>query len=182
MPQSTSQGYYPEWLLQHYNHQDDDGVAQTYPSDQAAHYFGLRMFNKVQLAANTPYGWAVHEEDPNYGPTGTLDVLYWNMLVLASGIQMAGPHLTPQTFQDALFRTRFPNPGADGPPWYQARVGFGPGNHSMIDTEAPVWWSNSGQGTGEGTAQTFCYVDHGRRYGIGEWPTGDLAFFRPPCR
>jgi hypothetical protein len=111
-----------------------------------------------------------------------VDVLYQNLLVLASGIQMAGPHLTPQTFQDGLFRTRFPNPGADGPPWYQARVGFGPGNHSMVETEAPVWWSSSGQGTGEGNPQTFCYVAQGRRYGIGEWPVGDLPFFKPPCR
>jgi hypothetical protein len=182
MPQATSQGYYPEWMLQHYMRQDDEGAAYTYPPDQAVHFFGLRVHNKIQLAANTPYGWAVHEEDPSYGVTGEFDALYLNLLVLASGIQMAGPHLTPQTFEDGLFRTRFPNPGADGPPWYQARVGFGPGNHSMEQTEVRVWWSNSGQGTGEGRSETWCYVDAGRRYGIGEWPAEDPAFFTPPCR
>ena len=49
---------------------------------------------------------------------------YSSLLLLASGIQLAGPNLTPATFQAGLMRAdQFPNPGARGAPYFQARVG-----------------------------------------------------------
>ena len=51
---------------------------------------------------------------------------YNELLILAAGIQLAGPNLTPETFAQGLASTTFPNPGAAGAPFFQATVGFDP--------------------------------------------------------
>ncbi len=194
MPAATAQGYYPEWLITDYIANDIDTAANGMPKDQAAHLFGLMSWDKVLPESQMPYYWAGKEEDPNYVHSGSGSVTgqgafshpYWNLLTLASGIQMAGPNLTPQTFQQGLDRTVFPNPRCGGPPYYQACVGFYPDQHSMIRDFAAVWWDNA-QFSYQGSAQSqragaYCYVDQGKRFSLGTWPSGPLPWFQPPCR
>src|SRR5207302_4656424 len=114
------------------------------------------------------------------GGGGTTIYGYHAFLTLASGLQMAGPHLTPQSFQQGLFAAHFENPGCDGPPLYQGCVGFGPDDHTMNDSFVEVWSSNHDhpdEFTLAGFDATYCYgelnVPHGVRYRIkrpGELP------------
>jgi hypothetical protein len=104
--------------------------------------------------------------------------VYHEMLLAASGIQMAGPNLTPQTFSDGLMRTEFPNP----PSWQQeGRVGF-PGVHYMTQDASAWWWGETSPAVyqDEG-AQALCYVDHGARYTAATFPTSTDQYFTAPC-
>ena len=199
-PGFTSQGYHPEWINTDIGPLDWDGFDQSgqgaTPGDQYPYILGLRSYNKSLGLADMPWWWAVKEVDPALAFSGAQNIswAYWAMLMLASGIQAAGPHLTADTFQQGLMQTRFPNPGADGPPYFQGRVGFGTDQRSMIDTLAPIWfdvnassYEYNGLGGGQnqggpgGSTGAYCYVNHGARFGLGDWPT-QLVFRQPPCR
>jgi hypothetical protein len=142
--------------------------------------------NKLLPRQDMPWFWALREADPNADPGATTyysaDSRYEQLLLLASGIQLAGPHLTPQTFAAGLQRARFPNPGAQGPPYYQARVGFDGGRHTMSADATMFWFDPSRPGTIDPSSPgAICYVDHGRRYGLGQWAKSDPVFFSGPC-
>jgi hypothetical protein len=122
--------------------------------------------------------------DPGYQITNAVALLhtadvYWMLLSLASGIQMAGPNLTPSTFQHALQQTHFPNPYS---PQMEGAVGFDGGSYAMTTDAALTWWSDSAAGPyPDGGTGTWCYVAHGRRYSLADWPSGPPGFFQGPC-
>jgi hypothetical protein len=109
------------------------------------------------------------------------------MLLLAAGLQMAGPHLTPQSFAQGLRSTTFPNPGAGVAPFYQGTVGFVPGDAAMVRDFAGIWLDTRMPGPAVAGAKNlnesgaFCYVGLGYRRGSETWPTGD-GFYAGHCR
>lgn len=104
--------------------------------------------------------------------------LYQSLLVLASGIQMAGPNLTPETFARGLQSQAFPNPEH---PLRAGNVGFAR-NHSMTNDVAEIWWNETARDPyGDGGPGAHCYIDGGARRTAGRWPSGDDAYFAPPC-
>ena len=133
-----------------------------------------------------PWYWAVREADPTSDPQGNTyyasNSRYYQLLLLASGIQLAGPDLTPASFQRGLQAARFPNPGAGAAPYFQARVGF-QGQRHVMSADASMWWYDPNRpGTIDAsTPGSVCYVDRGRRYALGEWRRSDPAFFRGSC-
>jgi hypothetical protein len=95
-----------------------------------------------------------------------------------SGIQMAGPNLTPETFRAGLQRTKFPNPDH---PIMAGKVGF-EGDFSMTNDAAEFWFSETDPGpyADNQAGPTFCWVDGGRRHARGTWE-GTERFFEGPC-
>jgi hypothetical protein len=179
-----------------YGVQDDDYINafDGVPSspNQEAHMFGLSGFNKWVPGADMPVNWAAEDQNPaDNCPSGCYNwefwAQYWDLLVLASGIQEAGPDLTPANFQAGLYRTTFPNPGCGAPPYYQGCVGFGPHDHTMIQDYAMVWWSNTATEPyyfeGETAPGAYCYIGLGRRF-RDNWPSALQPFFDPraPCQ
>src|SRR5207249_12173565 len=92
---------------------------------------------------------------------------YRDLLLLASGIQMAGPNLTPGTFEAALQRTVFPNPPS---PLFAGHVGFSTGSHRQTIDAAEWWWSVNTVSPYKRPNGTICYVDHGLRHSPDDWP------------
>jgi hypothetical protein len=186
----ASPPYAPEWFVQDFGIQDVDHFGTHYPAPQDAQVFGLRTWNKSLPREQMPYWNARLEVDATTPEDAyNFDTDYWNLLVLASGIQLAGPNLTPSTFEQGLHRARFPNPNCGRAPYYQACVGFEGGTHTMIKDFALVWWNpnetsfeydrtrgdnrySSRQGLG-----AFCYAELGVRRSLGRWPEGDPALF-----
>lgn len=183
-PQASSSNYRPEWLVTNYIHLDDDGTLQATPRDHYPGILGLQSWNKFLPLEDTPWWWAVKEADPSFNnrPSMNLSVTYNNLLVLASGIQAAGPNLTPETFAAGLRSTRFPNPGAGAAPYFQATVGF-ENDHTFQNDFAPVWASPTDPSFFfPGRPGTYCNVLRGVRYSAGRWPTTPLPFRELPCR
>ncbi len=190
MNSASSINYQPEWVIVGSGGQINETQWHVVGTpDQRSHMYGLVGWNKFLTNGDMPSYWALREVDPqsDYDSGSTvwdpLPTAYNQLLLLASGIQMAGPRLTPQTFKDGLFRTRFANPGAGGPPFYQASVGFGQGDHVMVDDLAAVWWSDAAPGF-HNVSPTggFCWLDRGARRSLGRWPEGDQSLFDPDPR
>jgi hypothetical protein len=117
----------------------------------------------------------------------TLNLAYRAMLLLASGLQMAGPDLTPQTFAAGLGKAQFPNPATE---LRMGAVGFPGGVHGMTQDATEFWWSIQDQGpyVNQGpSGGTLCYVNHGARILPGAWPATPVdgsandPYFREPC-
>jgi hypothetical protein len=191
MTAATQEGYFPEWIVQNFREQDTDVGGHAYPTEQAGHVFGIRSRNRSLPRDQMPYWAAFREADPTF-PAGLYNFSdqYENLLLLASGIQAAGPNLTPETFANGLQRTVFPNPGCGGPPAFQACVGF-QGDHTMVNDFALEWYDPNGTSQEIDPAYgntpfarnsgTFCYAELGKRYRAGTWPSPGPALFQGQC-
>jgi len=146
---------------------------------QLQHSFGLTMQPPSTPLADQPAFWAVNEINPSftwdYSDINRGNILepYRSLLLLAAGIQMAGPHLTPATFAEGLKKAAFPNP-----PFYTrpGSAGFAEGQHTMTTDSAIWWWDGNTQepvDANSGGPGTDCYADNGRRYRLNAWPTRD---------
>jgi hypothetical protein len=139
-------------------------------------------------STNEPWWWAESEVHPGATNSGG-DYPNWNnlldyhdLLLIASGLQMAGPHLTPTTFTRGLQKAAFPSPYPE--PNMEGRVGFAGGSHAMTLDAAVWWWSNVDRSpyTDESTG-AICYYQHGARFLSGRWQKidGPDPLFQGPC-
>ena len=183
-----SQSYQPEIGLGTEFYNDEDFFISAVPASQAAHTFGISTWNKFVRVQDEPWYAAIKEIDPghtfregnNVPPFSYFGARfdYHPLLVMAAGIQMAGPNLTPETFAKGLQTARWPNPPTEKWP---GKVTVSPGTHSYMEDAAAIWWgpeNRSEYSTGGGA---FCYVDNGVRRRLGKWPAADGLFTRP-CR
>jgi hypothetical protein len=185
-------GFRPEWIMiGHHKYQVDFHLGS--PRTETAGAFGVGNWNKMPAPALEMWNQAY------LAAGGSTDVLeggllnsarpfYQELLLLASGIQMAGPELTPNTFAEGLRATAFPNPGAAGPPFYQATVGFGPSDSTMIRDFVGFWLdtrTTSADVTRSKNLNTYtanCYAESGRRWAWDAWPTTDRFYEPGVCR
>jgi hypothetical protein len=185
MQDADAQSYQPEWLITNYDLFDNPNVRSVMnaPADQVSHMFGITTVPMERQYQDRPSTWA--DTSQTYGNESTttgIQEIYHQLLLLASGIQMAGPNLKPDTFQSGLQGTTFPN--SPVPPIMPGKVGFAGGSHAMTIDAAEWWWSTSDPGPlpdEKSKPGTFCYVDHGARHSlVNPWSSGD-PFFQGPC-
>lgn len=173
---ASSNSYHPEWIGSTFGGLDQIVIQElsAAPADETRGLFGLTFVPRQINPLLEPFNEALQEGDPSLGPqTKSTDYsnftqVYRPLLMLASGLQMAGPHLTPQTFLEGLRKARFPNPitnihaGAVGVPdgytftrdaaeWYFDPTARGP-------------YSDDAAGKG-----AICYLDSGARHDYGTW-------------
>jgi hypothetical protein len=178
---ASSQGYYPEWLMSTYGADDLNVALHDFWSTQYDSLMGITIGPRQTSYPNNPLVWAVHEVDPSYAFTNSLNtmardlVLYRALILICSGIQMAGPNLTPASFQAGLWKTTFPNPPS---PIMAGAVGFRPGSHAMTLDAAEMWYDSKAPSpmTDEGTG-TWCYVGGGTRVTYATYPKGGDPFY-----
>lgn len=96
--------YLPEFVNAGVAFTDEDLLAQLFDQTAWAHAGGI-----TNNGATPPYGsslgyFAAKSVDPNNPPAHEVDQIYEDLYILALGIQEAGPHLTPQTFEQGMFR------------------------------------------------------------------------------
>jgi hypothetical protein len=185
MQDADAQSYQPEWLVTNYSLFSNANVrlVTNGPADQTSHMFGITTVPMERQYQDLPSTWA--DPSQTYGSESTtfgVQEIYHQLLLLASGIQMAGPNLKPETFQSGLQAATFPN--SPTPPIMAGKVGFAGGSHTMTIDAAEWWWSNTDPGPlpdEKSKPGTFCYADHGARHSlVSPWPRGD-PFFQGPC-
>jgi len=195
LTQAASQNYFPEWTITGFEYQDVDVFAESFNQAEWAHAFGLGQTEPRETATFGPtpyllyqwyYGNAVHRNNDAtntnmQGNIGRNGVPLEQMSEFFIGIQLAGPDLTPQTYQQGMFA--FPPSGGSASKeigWPQLSFGshgyFPWKDYGGWDDYAEIWYnptavgeSNSGvdlTGTGK-----YEYIANGKRYVPGSYPT-----------
>ena len=161
---AKEQNYTPEWLVTGVALIDNDLIGSIMEPGQWSHAFGVSFSGPPQPAGGS-LGYraykAVRKDEPSIG----VDLIYNQLQLLAIGIQMAGPNLTPASFEQGMFR--YPTRTGPSGTW-----GFKAGDYSTSDDAREVVWNP--RGTSVQTRNPGTYVDPngGKRFPIGKWPAG----------
>jgi len=107
---------------------------------------------------------------PDDEPAAGVEELYYQMYLLVIGIQMAGPHLTPETFQQGMFSY----PGAFGP---RGTWDFGPGDHTPTNDYREIWWDPDRISDQDARPGAWVQLGNGRRWSPQHPPQGRAPFF-----
>jgi hypothetical protein len=134
--QESSQSYLPEFVEIGAALVDQDYVGQLYNQSAFSHAIGISP-NEPAVPSTETLGYAAYKTvDPNSEPAFFVNTIYEQFDMLAIGLEMAGPDLTPQTFQQGMFR--YPPRLGPGGVW-----GFGPNQYTTPNDFREVCWSPS---------------------------------------
>jgi len=178
---ATREDYYPEWIIAGTVLTDTTALGRMYDPTQWEHAFGLS-----NLAGRRPRDqqeqWRLYEwyygEEPEAG--GTTGIIWPGVFTLMLGLHMAGPNLTPETFQGGLFS--YP-PSGGGPTTPQISFGnhgfFAQPDYLGIDDATEIWWDGDARGPDEQDKSDapgmWRYADRGNRILPGAMPSGPPA-------
>jgi hypothetical protein len=102
---------------------DEDLVGQLFDQSVWAHAAGVTNNGNVPAYGSSLGYFAAKSVDPSNAPAHEVDILYAGLYMLALGIQLAGPNLTPTTFEHGMFNYAGGN-GEYGP-WSFDEAGAG---------------------------------------------------------
>ena len=165
---ATRAGYWPEWVIQGIALTDTDVMAQIYDQRQWAHAFGTTVTGQPTPTTDSAGYRAFKSVRPDEEPVPSVESLYEQLELLAIGLQMAGPHLTPETFEQGMFA--YPEHRGPAGSWR-----FEPGRYTPHTTAAVVWWDADAVSPITGKRGT--YRPAGEPYRIGEAAAGEPAVF-----
>jgi len=165
--QATQQEYRPEWVITGTALTDVDLLGQIYDVEQWRHAFGISflsdIYSGVRSESYRAYK-AVRDDEPAF----IHDVLYYPILLTFLGIHMAGPNLTPETFEDGLFR--YPPTVGETGLW-----SFGPGDRTSTDDAREVYWDGTAVSPFNGSPGRWITTLDGARF-TNKWPEGEAIF------
>jgi hypothetical protein len=162
------QGYTPEWNVAGVALTDNDIVGQLFDQSEWSHAFGI-SFQGPTLPKNQTLGYAAYESVESDQPANIVDLIYAQMYQMVIGIQMAGPNLTPQTFEQG--ERAYPGSVAGAP---NAEFGtwlMPPGHYSPQVDFQEIYWDPTKTSAYNG--KQGAYVDMGPRYKFGTVPPGN---------
>jgi hypothetical protein len=164
---ATGQDYYPENVLVGSGLVDYDVLGRLYDPQQWKNAFGpsdLREYEPFEKqTATIAYRAGGGTKTPYAG--AQLPWAYLN--TLANGIQMAGPNLTPLTFERSLL-SGAADYGGDGNA-FQYWLHFEPGDYSGISDAREVYWDANAISRIDGKAGAYVALAQGRRYKPGQF-------------
>lgn len=181
---ATDQNYFPEWIITGTVLTDTTVFGRLYDQKQWAHAFGVSSL-PARVPQDQSESWRNYEwfygEEP--AAKKTVTVINEPLRILMTGIHMAGPKLTPETFRDGLFAY----PPSGGLPT-NPRISWG--DHDLfrapdfnaVDDMQVIWWDAEAEGPdeqGEEGKGMMMSADGGRRYLPGEMPHTPANVFDP---
>ena len=182
---ATGQEYFPEWIITGSALTDTAAFARTYDQKQWAHAFGV-SFGAARSDPETTgskflYRWFFGKDAPAAQAAASTAVI--NPALFFPVLQGMGPHVTAQDFQDALFAGNATPHAITQPSLSYGNKGLWPQtDYSGVDDATEIWWDPSASGKDEIERQgqgLYQYVDGGKRYFPGEWPSQPSRAFDP---
>jgi hypothetical protein len=180
--EATRQVYRPEWIDVGSALTDTSFFARTYDKEQWSHAFGLgQLFARIPEKLSDSH--KLHTW--HFGRTPVAEagyaVIRAPMDIFFRGVHMAGPSLTPKTFQKGLFSHPVIGKGhiSIGSISFGSKI-WGFDDYSAFDDVTEIWWDNSARGEdeiGNDGVGLWRYVNMGKRYLPGQWPRTEPFVF-----
>ncbi|HKY77771.1 MAG TPA: ABC transporter substrate-binding protein, partial [Acidimicrobiia bacterium] len=168
-PQANQQNYHPEWLVAGFGVTDTDIVGQFYDQAQWSHAFGMGVVGDLKQGYDSE-SYRAYKAIRTDEPAQLRDVMYYPLVWLFTCLQMAGPNLTPKTFEAGCFSL----------PARQGELGlmkFGPGDYTAVSDAREIYWDPEGVSPWNNRKGRYISTLGGQRFS-GPWPQGEPAF--PP--
>jgi hypothetical protein len=170
-PKANEQDYHPEWITGGLAFVEQDIVAQLIDNEQWQRAFGLAFNADPEPLTRSFPRSAYRAMRPGGQPAFGVEELYYQMYLLALGVQMAGPNLSADTFERGMFSYK----GALGPRGYWH---FGPGDYTSVDDFREIWWDPNRISIQNGKPGSWVQINGGSRWSIANPPTGPAPYFR----
>ncbi|GAC1531681.1 MAG: hypothetical protein NVS3B12_08090 [Acidimicrobiales bacterium] len=175
---ADSQGYHPEIMISGTGVVDYDVLGQLYNKNVWKNAFGPSDLGNAVPFSETDAVKAYNDAGYSGQPDGTANVAlnYYNEM--ASAFQAAGPKATPQSIHDGLFSA----PAIGGDPVHPLDAYGRPNDYTSIKDAREVYWCTSAISPINGQPGAYLPTDGGRRYQLGQWPSGEPKVFpNGPC-
>lgn len=181
--EATAQDYFPEWVLAAPSLNDTNAFARTYDQRQWASAFGVTSLSvRLQPAQSgyyRLYEWFTGDEPPAADSIGVIGPL---PAVMYAVFQEVGPDLTRERWAIALMEGESTTPAITQPSLSWGETPFWPYlDHHGIDDATLVFWDPDESGPDEIRREgqgMWRFVDGGRRYLPGTWPSSSGLFDR----
>ena len=174
-------GYTPEWIVAGAGTADQTLRGQEPNQSEYRHVLVESQYVKRGPNSEDPCFAAAKDADPN---ANAEDVQLWycsfypGVQVMFTGIQVAGPNLTPQNVNIGMHAIpAVPSSDPRVPACF-----YQPGDYTCVKDGQVEWWDASGQDPEAITAKQGCWrmIQGGKRYIAGTWPRGDAWLRRQP--
>jgi hypothetical protein len=168
---AVNQNYNPEWLIIGVAGTDADNWAQLWDQQEIkGRLFGISEIaaTKTVLDPNSDAGQSLKKMGIPINISSVTD--YYELLSMFNQLQAAGPDLTPQAIAAATPNIPKGN-GAFGT-WYYGHT------HSAIVDAREVYYDAGRTSDGNGKQGTYVQIYGGKRFGLGQFPTGEPPFFQ----
>ena len=181
--EATAQGFFPEWVIGAVTLVDTAAFSRTYDQSQWANAFGVTSGSARRTREENGYyriyTWFTGEEPP--GP-GTIAVNAPALGLFFAALQAVGPDLTHENFGARLAAVSPTQRSVSQPSLSWGEQGIWPFfDFHGIDDATIFWWDPDAEGPdeiGRDGKGLWQYVDGGRRYLPGEWPS-EVKLFDP---
>jgi hypothetical protein len=165
--QAAQQSFLPEFVEIGAALVDQDYVGQLYNQSFFAHAFGISP-NLAAVPYTKTIGYAAYKTVNSDEPAFFVNNIYLQLDELAIGIQMAGPDLTPATFQAGMYK--FPPKLGPAGLW-----GFSATQHTIPDDFREVCWSPNTVSPYNGKMGAYIQTSNQR------WTISDVPKGPPGC-
>ncbi|HVS69569.1 MAG TPA: hypothetical protein VHE56_13530, partial [Mycobacteriales bacterium] len=165
-PQMTNQNYFPENVVVGSSYIDFDGLAQLYDQQQWKNAFGLGDLPDMAALSKYDSGAVYRSTKGSQAPFTSAANIQGFFTVLSSGLQQAGPDLTPTNFERGVLTLP-----AEGGSRYHSLIKFGAGDFTGVSDARIMFWSTSKRSPTNGKAGTYISLNHGHRYTLGQFPS-----------
>lgn len=178
--EATNQNYNPEWFSSGASVLNMFG--RSYDQSQWRRAYSANIAPLANDITDAVRLWEWH-----FGEDIPVTCCFWNVWLFFTGVHMAGPTLTPQSFQAGMFA--YPPSGGRAAGHVSSMQmswgnhgGFGFVDYTGIDDLDLAWWDPAATGpdeVGNFGAGMWRHMDGGKHYLPGEYPWEEPDFFNP---
>lgn len=177
---AASVGYFPEVFMAGEGGSETTFNGQIVNQEFFRHTIAITPYTRADQLGSRPCVQAAREVDP---AAPRIDVetygceLYDGVRLLFTGIQVAGPKLTPPSMDTGFHAI----PAQDSPDPYVGACFFADKRDFTCSKDSMlVHWDPSGKDPGASGNGCWRMIDGGKRYLAGGWPASDIAALRRP--
>jgi hypothetical protein len=162
---ANRENYFPEFIITGTALTDADIVAQLWNQNFASHAFGVSSLTGFVPPTKT-IAYAAYKSVRDDEPAFSVDLIYYQMYMLAIGLQGAGPNLTPATFETGMFQ-------------YPAKLGpvglwkFSKGDRTAANDVREIYWDPRAISAYNGKSGAYIGTSNER------WQTGGVPAGNP---